>query len=109
MLKDNFGAYEITLEYIEPSNNKSYEFRKYVNSGKIKALGGMWAIYCKEDNSIIFRKSEYLRDRSYKKFSEGCCKDAKNYSETILTPIELKEKIQNSYEYDSKIVSNYID
>lgn len=76
MLKDSFGAYETTFYYKEPANGKSYEFRKYVNSGKIKALGGMWAIYCEDDNCIVFRKSEYLRDKSYKKFSDGCCTDA---------------------------------
>ena len=76
MLKDSFGCYEVTFTYKEPDNGKTYEFRKYVNSGKIKALGGMWAIYCEDDNCIVFRRSEYLRDRSYKKFSEGNCIDA---------------------------------
>ena len=109
MLKDKFGCYEVTFSYKEPDNDKTYEFRKYVNSSKIKSLGGMYAIYCEEDQKIIFRKSEYLRDRSYKKFSEDQCEDAKSYSEDILTPMKLKEKIQNSYEYDSKIVSNYIE
>jgi len=73
--KDDFGNYEVTFTYKEPDNGKTYEFRKYVNSKKIKALGGMYAIYCEEDNKIIFRKSEYLRDRSYKKFSEDQCED----------------------------------
>ena len=109
MLKDSFGCYEVTFTYKEPDNNKTYEFRKYTNSGKIKYVGGMYAIYCEEDQQIVFRKSEYLRDRSYKKFSEGLWEDAKNYSEDILIPMKLKEKIQNSYEYDSKIVSNYIE
>lgn len=109
MLKDSFGCYEVTFYYYESANKKNYEFRKYVNSKKIKSLGGMYAIYCEEDNSIIFRKSEYLRDRSYSKFSEGLCEDAKKYSEDIVIPMELKGKIQNSYEYDSKIVSNYIE
>ena len=109
MLKDKFGCYEVTFYYYESANKKNYEFRKYVNSKNIKKLGGMYALYCEEDSCIIFRKSEYLRDRSYKKFSEGCCKDAKNYSENIIMPIELKEQIQTSYEYDSKIVSNYIE
>ena len=75
MLKDTFGIYELVFTYKEPSNGKSYELRKYVNSKKIKSLGGMYSIYCEEDNSIIFRKSEYLRDRSYKKFSEDQCED----------------------------------
>lgn len=75
MLTDSFGVYETTFYYKEPANSKSYEFRKYVNSKKIKALGGMYAIYCEEDNKIIFRKSEYLRDRSYKKFAEDQCED----------------------------------
>lgn len=39
MLKDNFGAYIVTFCYEEPSNNKHYEFKKYVNSKKIKQLG----------------------------------------------------------------------
>lgn len=109
MLKDSFGCYDVTFTYTEPDNNKTYEFRKYVNSSKIKSVGGMYAIYCEEDNSIIFRKSEYLRDRSYSKFVNKLCKDAKNYSEDTVVPIELKGKIQNSYEYDSRIVSNYIE
>ena len=76
MLKDSFGCYEVTFSYKEPDNGKTYEFRKYVNSSKIKSLGGMYALYCEEDHSTIFRKSEYLRDRSYKKFSDGNCIDA---------------------------------
>ena len=104
MLKDSFGCYEVTFIYKEPANGKTYEFRKYVNSSKIKSVGGMYAIYCEEDNFIIFRKSEYLRDRSYSKFSDNLCRDAKKYSEDIVTPMELKGKIQTSYEYDSKIV-----
>ena len=75
MLKDAFGVYEATFTYIEPDNGKTYEFRKYDNSIRIKALGGMYALYCLNDNKIIFRKSEYLRDRSYKKFSEDQCED----------------------------------
>lgn len=75
MQKDQFGVYEATFYYNEPCNKKNYEFRKYVNSKKIKSLGGMYAIYCEEDNKIIFRKSEYLRDKSYKKFTEDQCKD----------------------------------
>ena len=80
MLKDSFGCYEVTFYYNEPANKKNYEFRKYVNSKIIKKLGGMYALYCEEDSCIIFRKSEYLRDRSYKKFSEGLCKDSILYS-----------------------------
>lgn len=76
MLKDAFGVYETTFTYVEPDNGKTYELRKYVNSGKIKSLGGMYAIFCQEDNRIVFRRSEYLRDKSYKKFSEGNCLDA---------------------------------
>ena len=76
MLKDSFGYFEVTFTYKEPDNGKTYEFRKYVNSGKIKALGGMWAIYCEDDNCIVFRRSEYLRDRSYKNFAESNCIDA---------------------------------
>ena len=75
MLNDNFGRYVVTFRYKEPDNNKNYEFRKYVNSTKIKKFGGMFALYCEEDNQIIFRRNEYLRDKSYKKFSEGRCDD----------------------------------
>lgn len=69
--KDRFGTYEVTFSYLEPTNNKHYEMRKYINSKKIKTLGGMYAIYCEEDQNILFRKSEYLRDRSYSAFVEG--------------------------------------
>ena len=85
MLNDNFGAYEVTFNYLEPTNNKHYEMRKYVNSKKIKSLGGMYAIYCEEDNSIIFRRSEYLRDRSYSKLVDGTCEDARNADSSIGT------------------------
>ena len=105
MYKDNFGAYEVTFDYVEPTNNKHYEMRKYVNSKKIKSLGGMYAIYCEEDNSIIFRKSEYLRDRSYSKFVDGKCEDARNADSSAGAPI------CNSvdYKYDSKIISQYVN
>ena len=108
MLKDNFGAYEITLEYIEPSNNKSYEFRKYVNSTKIKMLGGMYAIYCEEDNSIIFRKSDYLRDKSFPKFVEGRCEDTINITKEInnqevISYYENKNKKSTIYHLPGKI------
>lgn len=39
MPKDVFGVYETTFTYVEPDNGKTYELRKYVNSGKIKNLG----------------------------------------------------------------------
>ena len=78
--KDDFGRYIVTFKYLEPDNNKEYEFRKYDNSVRIKALGGMYALCCLDDNKIIFRKSEYLRDRSYKKFSEDNCDDVIDFS-----------------------------
>ena len=108
MLKDNFGTYEITLEYIEPSNNKLYEFRKYVNSTKIKMLGGMYAIYCEEDNSIIFRKSDYLRDKSFPKFVEGRCEDTIDVTkeidnQKIISYYESKNKKSIIYHLPGKI------
>lgn len=114
MLNDNFGAYEVTFTYAEPDNNKTYEFRKYVNSKNIKSLGGMYALYCEEDSCIIFRKSEYLRDRSYKKFSEGCCEDSISYSnldDEELIPIAIYEnnncmhinKVKRYYSLPGKI------
>lgn len=108
MLKDNFGAYEITLEYIEPSNNKLYEFRKYINSIKIKMLGGMYSIYCEEDNSIIFRKSEYLRDKSFPKFVECRCEDAIDVTkeidnQRIISYYESKNKKSAIYHLPGKI------
>ena len=109
MLNDNFGAYEVTFTYKEPTNNKHYEMRKYVNSKKIKSLGGMYAIYCEENNSIIFRRSEYLRDRSYSKFVDGKCEDAKNYLEEFFVSQESREKISAYYKYDLKIISQYVN
>ena len=106
MLNDNFGAYEVTFSYEEPSNNKHYELRKYVNSKKIKSLGGMYAIYCEEDNSIIFRKSEYLRDRSYSKFVDGKCEDTLNADSSIGTPICKEIKSNYSCTKTIRYVSN---
>ena len=115
MLKDNFGCYEVTFYYYESANKKHYEFRKYINSKNIKKLGGMYAIYCEEDSCIIFRKSEYLRDRSYKKFSDGCCEDSISYSnltdEEELIPIAVYEnnncmhinKVKRYYSLPGKI------
>ena len=108
MLKDNFGVYEVTLEYIEPSNNKLYEFRKYVNSTKIKMLGGMYAIYCEEDNSIIFRKSDYLRDKSFPKFVEGRCEDNIDITkevnnQEVISYYESKNKKSIIYHLPGKI------
>ena len=102
--KDSIGVYEVTFIYKEPSNNKTYEFRKYVNSKKIKSLGGMYAIYCEEDEKIIFRKSEYLRDRSYNKFVDGKCIDFVDCREDCKSFPE-----QIDYKYDSKIIENYIN
>lgn len=93
MLKDNFGAYEVTFNYLEPTNNKHYEMRKYVNSIKVKVSGGMYAIYCEEDQKIVFRRSEYLRDRSYSKFVDGKCEDAVDCSqENYATPTTIFER-----------------
>ena len=105
MLKDDFGAYDMTFRYVEPGNSKIYEMRKYVNSKKIKSLGGMYAIYCEEDNKIIFRKSEYLRDRSYGKFVDGKCEDAKNADSSAGTPMCKSVDCK----YDSKIISQYVN
>ena len=114
MLKDSFGCYDVTFYYKEPANNKNYEFRKYVNSKKIKSLGGMYSLYCEEDSCIIFRKSEYLRDRSYKKFSEGCCENSISYTnlnDEELIPIAIYEndncmhinKVKRYYSLPGKI------
>ena len=114
MLKDKFGCYEVTFYYYEPANKKNYEFRKYVNSKNIKNLGGMYALYCEEDSCIIFRKSEYLRDRSYKKFSEGLCEDSiscSNLNDEELIPIAVYEsnncmhinKVKRYYSLPGKI------
>lgn len=97
MLKDNFGVYEVTFSYLEPSNNKNYEMRKYANSKKLKLFGGVYAIYCEEDDSIIFRKSEYLRDRSYPKFIQGKCTDAL-YCDSYNVPI-IAKKLKEEHRY----------
>lgn len=68
MLKDDNGAFEITFVYEEPDNNQVYEMRKYVNSKKIKSLGGMFALYSQTTKRIKHYKSEYLRDKAYSKF-----------------------------------------
>ena len=114
MLKDAFGVYETTFTYVEPDNGKTYEFRKYVNSKRIKEMGGMYSLYCQEDNCIIFRRSEYLRDKSYKKFSGGCCEDSISYSnldDEELIPIAVYEndncmhisKVKRYYSLPGKI------
>ena len=36
--KDDNGRYEITFTYIEPDNNHTYEFRKYVNSKHVNYI-----------------------------------------------------------------------
>ena len=95
--KDDFGRYIVTFKYLEPDNSKEYEFRKYDNSVRIKALGGMYALCCLDDSKIIFRKSEYLRDRSYKKFSEDQCEDFiyvnKDANEDKSSAYELLEQL----------------
>lgn len=105
--KDSFGNYEVTFTYKEPDNGKTYEFRKYVNSKKIKAIGGMYAIYCEEDLKIIFRKSEYLRDKSYKKFSEGNCIDWIDCGPEW--PAVRSEITEDQIKYDCKILEKYIE
>ena len=107
MLKDSFGVYEVTFNYLEPTNNKHYEMRKYVNSKKIKALGGMYAIYCEEDQQLIFRKSEHLRDRSYGKFVDGKCNDSIDYSGFLSSKIE--EDISKSYEECKGLLTKYCE
>ena len=67
--RDVYGNYQITFEYVEPDNNKTYQFRKYIHSEKLKSLGGCWALCCVTDNQIKFYRSEYLRDRAYSKFT----------------------------------------
>ena len=67
--RDVYGNYQITFEYVEPDNNKTYQFRKYIHSEKLKSLGGCWALCCVTDNQIKFYRNEYLRDRAYSKFT----------------------------------------
>lgn len=106
--KDSIGVYETTFYYKEKENGKSYEFRKYVNSKKIKDLGGMYAIFCEDDQKIIFRRTEYLRDKSYSKFSRGECEDSitvekcqdENLSYEFLDQLNKKTKY---YSLPSKI------
>ena len=98
-----------------------YEYQTYHNpytdreeKVKVKVLGGMWAIYCEEDQQIIFRKSEYLRDRSYNKFSDGLCEDSiscGNLNNEELIPIAVYEnnncmrinKVKRYYSLPGKI------
>lgn len=110
--KDRFGVYETTFRYHEPSDNRNYEFRKYVNSKLVKSLGGMYALYCEETNAIIFRRSEYLRDRSYSNFLLNKCVDAIVYEYEVeeLVPVCVHEenavhtvKVKRYYSLPGKI------
>lgn len=65
---DSNGRYIITFTYVEPDDNKCYIFKTYINSAKIKSLGGRFSIFCEDDGREKFYKSEYLRDRAYSKF-----------------------------------------
>jgi len=66
--RDANGGYRITFVYTEPDDGKSYVFKTYINSAKIKSLGGRFSIFCEDDGREKFYRSEYLRDRAYSKF-----------------------------------------
>lgn len=105
MLKDGFGVYETTFTYVEPDNGKTYEFRKYVNSKRIKEFGGMYSLYCQEDNCIVFRRSEYLRDKSYKRFSEGKCFDAVDCEPYDMLDNMVSQHVESSIKKKSRYYS----
>jgi hypothetical protein len=65
MYRDQYGRFEIQAE--QEFNNKIYQWRKYDNNARIKALGGQYANYC-EDGRIKFHRNEYIRDKTFSKF-----------------------------------------
>ena len=97
---DAFGGYYLNLRYTEPDNGKVYEFRKYVNSAKIKKLGGMYCIYCEEDKQAKWYRSEYLRDRAYAKFLREGGDDISNQ---LVLYEEVKEEAKRFYHLPGKI------
>lgn len=64
--RDQYGRFEIQAE--QAFNNKLYQWRKYENNNRIKALGGQYANYCEQDNRIKFYRNEYIRDKAFPKF-----------------------------------------
>jgi hypothetical protein len=67
MYKDEYGVYE--LQCAQEFDGKHYQWRKYMNSPRIKILGGQYANYC-EDGKIKFYRNEYIRDKAFPKFTE---------------------------------------
>ena len=65
LYSDIYGYFEIEVEV--ELNGKFYQWRKYINSSKIKSLGGMYANWC-EDERIKFYRNAYIRDRAFPKF-----------------------------------------
>ena len=66
--KDQYGVFEIQAE--EEFEGKTFQWRKYNNSEKIKFMGGQYANYCEDTEDIKFYKSEHLRDNGFVKFIE---------------------------------------
>ena len=66
---DNYGRFEIQVE--QEFDGLIFQWRKYQNSPMIKKLGGMYANYCEQTNSIKFYKNEYIRDKALPKFIDS--------------------------------------
>lgn len=80
--RDDYGVYSIQAE--EEFDGKLYQWRKYVNLSRTRALGGLYANWC-EDGTIKFYRTEYLRDRAFPQFVE----DTKE-TKSIMTDFEKK-------------------
>ena len=68
MYLDAYGSFEIEVE--QEFNGKLFQWRKYINSPRIKTMGGIYANWC-EDGRIKFYKNAYIRDRAFPKFVDN--------------------------------------
>ena len=63
---DENGRYIVEATNIE--NGIAFEWRKYMNSPRVRRLGGAYANACPEKNIIKFYRNDYIR--AYPKFVE---------------------------------------
>ena len=66
ILRDQYGRYQIEAE--EKFDGKTFQWRKYENSPKIKRLGGQYANYCINNGDVKFYRNSCIRDRAFPKF-----------------------------------------
>lgn len=78
---DKYGQFiDLCSTYYE-EDNVTIWYRQYVNSPKIKSLGGIYVLWCEETNNYVFARNDYMAMHRLEKFIKDCSKKLKELNQ----------------------------